>query len=105
MAKLRAREERTCARGRRAEAVRDAITRTVSALPEELRRSPTWDEGAELAQHDRRCDGYQLAVAIGHLRLLGVIGRVGKYEDMFVPIVSNQCSANGPMQEWQRTSW
>jgi IS30 family transposase len=36
-----------------AEAVRDAITRTIITLPEELRRSLTWDQGAEMAQHDR----------------------------------------------------
>jgi len=37
--------------GHRAEAVRDAITRTIITLPEELRRSLTWDQGAEMAQH------------------------------------------------------
>ncbi|MCK1589600.1 IS30 family transposase [Bradyrhizobium sp. GM0.4] len=39
--------------GHGAEAVRDVITRTVITLPEELRRSLTWDQGAEMAQHDR----------------------------------------------------
>jgi IS30 family transposase len=39
--------------GHGAEAVRDAITRTIITLPEELRRSLTWDQGAELAQHSR----------------------------------------------------
>lgn len=39
--------------GHGAEAVRDAITRTIVTLPEELRRSLTWDQGAEMAQHDR----------------------------------------------------
>ncbi|WP_247399402.1 MULTISPECIES: IS30 family transposase [unclassified Bradyrhizobium] len=39
--------------GHGAEAVRDAITRTIITLPEELRRSLTWDHGAEMAQHDR----------------------------------------------------
>ena len=39
--------------GHGAEAVRDAITRTITALPEELRRSLTWDRGAEMAQHSR----------------------------------------------------
>jgi len=29
--------------GHRAEAVRDAITRTIITLPQELRRSLTWD--------------------------------------------------------------
>ena len=39
--------------GHGAEAVRDAITRTIITLPEQLRRSLTWDQGAELAQHAR----------------------------------------------------
>jgi IS30 family transposase len=37
--------------GHGAEAVRDAITRTMADFPEQLRRSLTWDQGAELAQH------------------------------------------------------
>ena len=37
--------------GHGAAAVRDAITRTITTLPEELRRSLTWDQGAELSQH------------------------------------------------------
>jgi IS30 family transposase len=39
--------------GHGAEAVRDAITRTIFTLPEQLRRSLTWDQGAEMAQHAR----------------------------------------------------
>jgi IS30 family transposase len=38
-------------RGHRAEAVRDAITETITALPQHLRRSLTWDQGTEMAQH------------------------------------------------------
>jgi IS30 family transposase len=37
--------------GHGAEAVRDAIGSTIATLPEQLRRSLTWDQGAELAQH------------------------------------------------------
>jgi len=37
--------------GHGAEAVRDGITRTIIELPEQLRRSLTWDQGAEMAQH------------------------------------------------------
>ena len=37
--------------GHGAEAVRDAITRTMANFPEQLRRSLTWDQGAEMAQH------------------------------------------------------
>ncbi|WP_316227230.1 IS30 family transposase [Bradyrhizobium sp. SZCCHNR1047] len=37
--------------GHGAEAVRDAITRTIVTLPKELRRSLTWDQGTEMAQH------------------------------------------------------
>ena len=39
--------------GHGAEAVRDAITNTITTLPEQLRRSLTWDQGAEMAQHAR----------------------------------------------------
>lgn len=37
--------------GRGAEAVRDAITVQITSLPEQLRRSLTWDQGAEMTQH------------------------------------------------------
>ena len=37
--------------GHGAEAVRDAITGTITTLPEQLRRSLTWDQGAEMARH------------------------------------------------------
>jgi IS30 family transposase len=37
--------------GRGAEAVRDAITAQITTLPEQLRRSLTWDQGAEMSQH------------------------------------------------------
>ncbi len=37
--------------GHGAEAVRDAIAATITTLPEQLRRSLTWDQGAEMAQH------------------------------------------------------
>jgi IS30 family transposase len=39
--------------GHGAEAVRDAITRTIATLPGVLRRSLTWDQGAEMAGHPR----------------------------------------------------
>jgi len=37
--------------GHGAEAVRDAITRSMACLPEQLRRSLTWDQGTEMSQH------------------------------------------------------
>ena len=37
--------------GHGAEAVRDAIAVSVASLPEQLRRSLTWDQGSEMAQH------------------------------------------------------
>jgi IS30 family transposase len=39
--------------GRSAEAVRVALTRQVSKLPKELRRTLTWDQGKEMADHVR----------------------------------------------------
>jgi len=39
--------------GHGAEAVRDAITEAMTSLPEQLRRSLTWDQGAEMSQHAR----------------------------------------------------
>lgn len=39
--------------GHGAEAVRDAIARTIVTLPEQLRRTLAWDQGAEMAQHAR----------------------------------------------------
>ena len=37
--------------GHGAAAVRDAIAATITTLPEQLRRSLTWDQGTEMAQH------------------------------------------------------
>ena len=37
--------------GHGAEAVRGAIARTITTLPQQLRQSLTWDRGAEMAQH------------------------------------------------------
>jgi IS30 family transposase len=39
--------------GHGAEAVRDAIARGITTLPQHLRQSLTWDQGAEMAQHAR----------------------------------------------------
>src|SRR4051794_24533588 len=39
--------------GHGAEAVRDAIGRAIITLPRALRRSLTWDQGAEMTQHAR----------------------------------------------------
>ena len=39
--------------GHGAEAVRDAIAHTIATLPAQLRRSLTWDQGVEMAQHAR----------------------------------------------------
>lgn len=39
--------------GHGAEAVRRAITRTITTLPEQLRRSLVWDQGSEMAEHAR----------------------------------------------------
>lgn len=39
--------------GHGAEAVRDAIAETIQDLPRHLRKSLTWDQGAEMAQHEK----------------------------------------------------
>jgi IS30 family transposase len=39
--------------GHDAEAVRDSITCAITTLPDQLRRSLTWDQGAEMSQHAR----------------------------------------------------
>lgn len=39
--------------GHGAEAVRDAITKTIQHLPEHLRKSLTWDQVAEMALHEK----------------------------------------------------
>jgi IS30 family transposase len=48
--------------GHGAEAVRDAIAATITTLPEQLRRSLTWDQGAEMAQHAQLRIDSRLAV-------------------------------------------
>lgn len=40
-------------KGRTAEEVRKAMTKVVTTLPESLRRTLTWDQGGEMAQHIR----------------------------------------------------
>jgi IS30 family transposase len=37
--------------GRSAEHVRDVLTREIKRLPQQLRRSLTWDQGKEMAEH------------------------------------------------------
>jgi len=37
--------------GHGAEAVRDAIAGSITTLPDQLRRSLTWDQGSEMSQH------------------------------------------------------
>ena len=39
--------------GHGGEAVRDAIAAAITTLPEQLRRSLTWDQGAEMAEHTK----------------------------------------------------
>jgi IS30 family transposase len=50
--------------GHGAEAVRDAITRTIISFPEQLRQSLTWDQGAEMGQHARLCIDTGLTVYV-----------------------------------------
>ena len=39
--------------GHGAEAVRDAIAKSIQDLPKHMRKSLTWDQGAEMAQHEK----------------------------------------------------
>ena len=55
--------------GHGAEALYQAITRTITTLPEQLKRSLTWDQGAEMAQHAR------LTIDFG-IRITSAIHRV-----------------------------
>ena len=48
--------------GHGATAVRDAITRVMRTLPTELRRSLTWDQGSEMAEHARLRTDVGLAI-------------------------------------------
>jgi transposase, IS30 family len=42
-------------RGHGAEAVTDALSQAVTTLPAQLRRSLTWDQGKEMAEHVQSC--------------------------------------------------
>ena len=48
--------------GRTAEDVRAALTRQVSKLPAELRRTLTWDQGKEMAEHVRFSTDTEMSV-------------------------------------------
>jgi IS30 family transposase len=48
--------------GHGAEAVRDAIATSIKTLPAQLRRSLTWDQGAEMAQHSQLRTATGLAI-------------------------------------------
>lgn len=45
--------QRASVAGHGAEAVRKAICSSIMQMPERLRKSLTWDQGAEMAQHDK----------------------------------------------------
>ena len=51
--------------GHGAGAVRDAIASQLTTLPEQLRRSLTWDQGAEMSQHAQ----IRIDTRAGHLLL------------------------------------
>jgi len=60
--KLNPQQSRPPLAGHGAEAVRDAIAASISSLPTELRKSLTWDQGTEMAQHARLTTDIGLAV-------------------------------------------
>jgi IS30 family transposase len=68
--------------GHGAEAVRDAIGRAIITLPRALRRSLTWDQGAEMTQHARLridtglqvyfCGGFQRRIDCPYSSAMGL---------------------------------
>ena len=48
--------------GHGAEAVRDAITAQIGTLPDQLRRSLTWDQGVEMANHVQIAEATGLSI-------------------------------------------
>ena len=61
--------------GHGAEAVRDAIAAEIMSLPEHLRRSLTWDQGTEMAQHMKLRIDTGLAVYFSNPHSLWMRGR------------------------------
>ena len=51
--------------GHGAEAVREAIATSTATLPDQRRRSLTWDQGAEMAQHAHLRIATGLAIYFG----------------------------------------
>lgn len=54
--------------GREAEAVRTAVAATITTLPSQLRKSLTWDQGTEMAQHRQFTVDTGVAVYFAHHR-------------------------------------
>jgi IS30 family transposase len=57
--------------GRTAEAVRLALTRQIQRLPAELRRTLTWDQGKEIAEHAKFSVATDVKVYFWTLTALG----------------------------------
>ena len=52
--------------GRRADQVCDAVTRRIHGLPEGAMRTLTWDQGREMARHQRLTPGTGVEVFFAH---------------------------------------
>lgn len=72
--------------GHGAEAVRDAIAETIMTLPEQLRRSLTWDQGAEMAQHAQLRIDTGLAIYSAIPKALGSAEQTKTPTDCYVSI-------------------
>ena len=52
--------------GRSADQVCDALTRRIQGLPEGAMRTLTWDQGPEMARHQRLTPGTGVEVLVAH---------------------------------------
>jgi IS30 family transposase len=69
--------------GHGAEAVRNAIAKTITSLPNLLRKSLTWDQGAEMSQHAR------LRIATGLMSISAIPEVHGNVAQTKTPTVSS----------------
>ena len=83
--------------GRRADQVCDALTRRIQGLPEGVMRTLTWDQGREMARHQRLTPGTSVEVFFAHPHSPWERGtnentnrRIRRYLSKGTPITSRQ---------------